>query len=303
MESLVHMIKFMQDNKFFSSKQHGLITGRSTVLQLLTVLHKWRVALDRDLTIDCSYIAFQRALDTVPHKRLIRKLRSFRIAKGIIGWIESFISGRTQKTVVGNECSSWITGALCIPQGPVLGPLVFVVYINDLPNMVCSEAFLFTDDTKIFGILESDNDCQELQQDLVKLMNWSDKRLLTVHPDKCKHVHITRNSNEIVERKYNLTPHLKLEVIHDEKDIGSFIDHNVSFDKHINSICNKANSMFAVLRRSFHYIDKWTFISLYKTRTHMDYASLVYIPFKIKHIEQLEAVQRRADSGDEGQNI
>ena len=164
--------------------------------------------------------------------------------------------------------------------------------------MVTSEAFLFADDTKIFRILESDNDRQELQQDLEKTMDWGDKWPLTLHPDKCKHMRMTRNSNELVERKYNLAPNRKLEVIREGKYIGVFIVHNLSFDKHISAICNKASSMFAVLRRSFQHIDQETFIPLYKTlvRTHLDYASPVYSPFKIKleHIEQLEAVQRRA---------
>ena len=122
--------------------------------------------------------------------------------------------------------------------------------------------------------------------------NWW---LLTFHPDKYERMHITRNSNEWVERKY-LAPHRKLEVIHDENDIGVFIDHNLSFNKHISAICNKANSMFAVLRRSFQYTDKDAFIPSYKTlvQTHLGHASPVYSPFKIKHIEQLEAVQRRA---------
>ena len=173
--------------------------------------------------------------------------------------------------------------------------------------MVCSEAFLFTDDTKIFRILEADNDRQDMQQDLEKLMGWSDKWLLTFHPDKCKHMLITRNSNELVERKYNLaqTENSKWSMMKKTLDL----DHNLNFDKHISAICNKADSMFAVLRRSFKYVDKETFIPLYKTlvRTHLDYASPVYSQFKIKHIEQLEAVPRRAcnttDSGDEGQYI
>ena len=163
MESLrEHTIKLMQDNKLPSSNQFGFTTGRSAVIQLLTVFDKWTAALDRGLTIDSIYMVFQKAFDTVTHKRLVSKLRSDCITEDIIRWIESFITGRTH-VVVGNECSSWIHATSRIPQGSVLGPLLFVVYINDLPNMVCSDAFLFADDTKIFRILESDNDRQELQ--------------------------------------------------------------------------------------------------------------------------------------------
>ena len=298
MESIVreHIIKYMQVNKLFSPNQYGFITGRSTVLQLLTVLDKWSEALDMGLSVDCIYMDFQKAFDTVPHRRLIGKLKSYNINEDIIGWIENFITGRTQKVVIGEECSGWVPVTSGIPQGSVLGPMLFVIYINDLPETVESDVYLFADDTKIFKVLNSANDKDILQSDLTSLMDWSKKWLLSFHPDKCKHIHITRERGDPIDHRYYLIQGKDLELIESEKDIGVHIDQNINFDKHISAISNKANAMFAMLRRAFQYIDKETFIPLYKAlvRTHLDYASSVYSPYKLKHIDQLEAVQRRA---------
>ena len=182
----------MQVNKLFTPNQYGFITGRSTVLQLLTVLDKWSESLDMVLSVDCIYMYFQKAFDTVPHRRLIGKLKSCNINEDIIGWIKNFITGRTQQVVIGEECSGWMPITSGIPQGSVLGPMLFVIYINDLPEIVRSDVYLFADDTKIFKVLNSENDKDILQSDLTNLMDWSEKWLLSFYPDKCKHIHITR---------------------------------------------------------------------------------------------------------------
>ena len=255
-----------------------------------------QVVLDMGLSVDCIYMDFQTAFDTVPHRRLSGKLKSYNINEDIIGWIENFITGRTQQVVIGEECSGWMPVTSGIPQGSVLGPMLFVIYINDLLETVRSDVYLFAGDTKICKVLNSDNDKDILQSDLTDLTDWSEKWLLSFHPDKCKHIHITRERGDPTDHRYYLIQGKDLEVIESEKDIGVHIDQNINFDKHISAISYKANAMFAMLRKAFQYIDKETFIPLSKAliRTHLDYASSVYSPYKLKHVDQLEAVQRRA---------
>ena len=296
METVIrnHTIEYMKSNKFFTDRQFGFISGRSTSLQLLNVLDKWTEAIDQGKSVDCIYMDYMKAFDTVPHKRLMNKLKTYGIMDPVLGWIESFLSNRVQQVVVNNAASKWSAVSSGIPQGSVLGPLLFVIFINDLPNLVDSDVYLFADDTKIFNIITKKEDTNILQNDLDKLSDWSDTWLLRFHPEKCKHMHIGKHNTQ-TDNTYKLKT-TELQRAEEEKDIGVIIDSELSFEKHISEKVNKANSMFALLRRSFKYLDTKTFVPLYKTmvRTHLDYASSVWYPYKAKHIDMIESVQRRA---------
>ena len=204
MESLVreHIINHMKNNSLFSDKQYGFISGRSTTLQLLEVLDKWTEAIDKGYKIDCVYMDYQKAFDTVPHRRLLQKAKAYGITGQILGWVESFLSRRKQVVMVNGENSSWKDVTSGIPQGSVLGPLLFVLFINDLPDIVDSDAYLFADDTKIFKIITQLSDSEVLQGDLDKLNSWSDNWLLRFHPDKCKVMYIGRRRES--EQQYKL---------------------------------------------------------------------------------------------------
>ena len=280
----------MKENKFFSRKQYGFMSGRSTTLQLLTVLDKWTEALDTGYSVDCVYMDYPKAFDTVPHRRLIYKLSTYGITDKVISWVKDFLSNRIQQVGVQGEESSWRSVTSGIPQGSVLGPLLFVIFINDLPDCVTSEAYLFADDTKIFRIITKQGDREELQQDLQKLDEWSKKWLLKFHL-KCKYMTIGKSN---VHFNYTLQRQ-QLDKVQEEKDIGVIIDDKLSFESHMSEKINKATSIFGLLRRSFQCLDNKMFISLYKTlvRTQLDYASSVWAPYKTKDLEMLENVQRR----------
>ena len=287
-----HIISHMEKNDLFTNKQYGFMAGRSTALQLIRVMDEWTEAVDNGNSIDCVYMDFQKAFDTVPHKRLINKLKAYKIGGEAIKWISDFLEGRTQYVEVNGEKSKWTNVTSGIPQGSVLGPLLFVIYINDLPEQVNSTVYLFADDTKISNIIKDDASKECLQQDLNLLQSWSKTWLLKSHPQKCKHMHIGK---KIDETTYKLGDH-ELEKTKVEKDIGVYVDCDLTFDTHISEKVKKANSMFGVIRRNFQYLDEKTFLPLYKSlvRTHLDYACSVWSPYKMKHIEQIESVQRRA---------
>ena len=135
---------------------------------------------------------FQKALDTVPHKRLINKLDSYNIRKEIINWIEAFLTDRKQKVAVNGKESNWYNATSGIPQGSVLGSLLFVLYINDLSELTKSDTFLFGDGMKILTITDK-NYQGILQHDLNTLEQRSNKWLLKFHPNKCKHLTIGKN--------------------------------------------------------------------------------------------------------------
>ena len=174
---------------------------------------------------------------------------------------------------------------------------MFVLYVNDLPELTKSNTFLFADVIKIFRAITNKNDQDILQQDLSILEQWSDKWLLKFHPDKCKHMEIGKNN--IGENEYFMTSNnVKHSLATTDKhtDLGIIIDSKLSFDDHINQVVNKATKMTKIIRRTFQFLDTHTFLPLYKTmvRSHLEYSVAVWYPYKIKHKIAIENVQRRA---------
>ena len=257
----------------------------------------WTKAMDKGDSIDTVYLDFTKAFDKVPHNRLMSKLNSVGINTETLNWIKAFLSDRVQQICVNGSNSTWKPVTSGIPQGSVLGPILFVLYINDLPSNILSDVYMFADDTKIFNIIKSPEDQETLQNDLDTLSMWSDKWLLKFHPEKCKVMHLGKAGD--TEYSYKLkegdTYH-ELSYTEEEKDLGVVIDGKLDFDRHINIKINKASSIMAVIRRSFVSLNGVNFVPLYKSlvRSHLEYASCIWSPYKKKHIEAIERVQRRA---------
>ena len=307
------VVKHMRENGLFSDKQFGFIAGRSTMLQLLKVMDIWTEILDQGGSIDAIYCDFMKAFDKVPHARLIYKVKQYGIDGDILGWIKHFLADRTQKVIINNSKSKPAKVTSGIPQGSVLGPLLFVLYINDLPEVVDKDTFiyLFADDTKAFRQIRSTEDKLQLQKDIEEMVKWSNIWLLEFHPLKCVMMHLGKvdetttvpehgavNENQINstnEFQYTMEGH-PLDYSKCEKDLGVFIDNKLDFQKHIDYSINKANRVMAVARRTFDYMDKEIFLNIYKgmVRPHVEYASSVWAPHLVKHINALEKVQIRA---------
>ena len=292
-----HIDGHMRRNNLYSSQQYGFIKGRSTVLQLLQVMNAWTETLDSGYPIDTVYLDFMKAFDTVPHRRLMGKIESLGINGGVLRWVEEFLSDRTQQVCVNGINSNWMDVTSGIPQGSVLGPILFVLYINDLPTNIMSDVFMFADDTKMYRTIRCPNDQRILQADLDNLSTWSTKWLLKFHPDKCKIMHIGAETDfgGVYTLNVDNTNH-ELGHVTEVQDIGVIVDAKLEFDKHIYTKINKASSIMAVIRRSFTTLNKTNFPPLFKAlvRSHLEYASSVWSPYKQKHKEAIEKVQRRA---------
>ena len=295
LESIIRdaVISHLKTNNLFSSKQFGFISQRSTVLQLLHVLDIWTEILDQGGSFEVIYCDFMKAFDKVPHKRLLYKVEKYGITGNILGWINSFLSNRTQCVVINDHVTDNAPVTSGIPQGSVLGPLLFVIYINDLADIVddLTCVFLFADDTKAFRSIEDQIDSDTLQGDINKLLEWSAKWLLKFHPDKC--VSMTFGPGQ--PNTYWMDDN-KLKQSHCEKDLGIHIDDNLNFKKHITTIVNKATRIMAVVRKTFDYMDEEVFKLVFKglVRPHLEYGAPIWSPHNKNLIEQIEKVQRRA---------
>jgi hypothetical protein len=201
MESIIRdqIMKHFKENNLFSKKQYGFITGRSTVLQLLNILDKWTAALEEGGCIDVVYTDFEKAFDKVPHGRLLSKLKSYGISEEIIAWIKKFLCNRKQRVKIKGKFSKWHKVLSGIPQGSVLGPLLFIIYINDLAESCEGHAstYLFADDTKIFQHIRSQADKQILQETCDIMGRWSEKWLMPLNVKKCAVLRIGKENKGI----------------------------------------------------------------------------------------------------------
>ena len=176
-----------------------------------------------------------------------------------------------------------------IPQGSVLGPVLFVLFINNLPLNVESDVCMFADNTKLYRNIANQSDIEIIQNDINNLFKWSEKWLLCFHPDKCKVLSITGKRHQPRTTNYTMPTYsgsiyVTLESVESEKDIGVTIDSKPNFEKHIQTQVNKANQIVGIIRRSFKYLDFKTFCLLFKSlvRPNLEYASSVWNPLKLK---------------------
>ena len=257
-------------------------------------MEKWTEALDNGQEVDCIYTDFMKAFDRVPHKRLLTKMMSYGISEEICRWVEAFLSNRQQKVVVNGASSEWEKVKSGVPQGSVLGPVLFLLFINDLPEEAISELLLYADDAKIYRVIQSDEDREILQKDLHSMSIWADKWLLNFHPDKLKKLTISRSEYQ-VERRYCVGGDLVKDV-KSEVDLGVCVDTDLNFNENRKLKIGKATRMVGAIRRAFRFLDGRTFVKLYKSmvRCHLESAVCVWSPYLERDIKEMENVQMRA---------
>ena len=279
-----------------SPSQHGFRKGRSCCTQLLEVIHDWADILEESKPIDVIYLDYRKAFDSVPYERLLVKLHAHGIRGKVLQWIRNFLKDREQRVVINGVSSNAAFVTSGIPQGSVLGPILFLIYVNDLPEIVTSTVKLFADDTKIYRKIQNTHDSEELQRDLDKLMNWSQRWQLPFNMGKCSILHLGKNNPN---HKYKLTSEgdiVELVEIEEEKDLGIKFDSLLSFKQHTSECVSKANQRIGLIRRNFQQLDNYMFLLLYKSliRPLLEYGNTVWYPCYKQDSQELEKVQRRA---------
>ena len=229
----------------------------------------------------------------MPHRHLKLKLEYYGVRNQALKWISSFLEERTQRVVCGGYTSDSVNVISGVPQGTVLGPLLFLIYINDLPECVSSMCSLFADDCLVYRRMESERDIKILQNDLTNLELWARKWLMTFNTEKCEAIQLSLKP--AIPNSYTLYgKHLK--GVTEAKYLGVTIDCKLSFTKHIDTVCKKANSMLAFIRRNLKSCQRQIKADAYLmyVRPILEYAVVVWAPYTKCDIDRLEAVQRRA---------
>ena len=259
------------------------------MLQLLVVLDKWTQIIDEGGSLDCIYCDFKKAFDKVPHQRLLKKVGSYGIKGEILGWIKAFLSNTIQQVIVNGESSQYKDVTSGIPQGRVLGPLLFVIFINDLPDQVKSGIFLFANDTKIFRNMRYPEDQNIPQDDTDIMLKWADKWQLEFHSDKCV---MSVNKKEETHHTYKMKD-TEFKQVNQGKDIAVIVDDQLKFKYHMYEKIRKTNNIIGLIRRFFIHLDEEMLLKLYTglVHPHIEYTNSVWCPTKMKDTIAVENVQ------------
>ena len=292
LESLVrdNLLHHMSATGMLHGAQHGFLPKRSCATQLMEVVEDWTAAMEDGDPVDVVYLDFAKAFDSVPHQRLIHKLHAYGIRGKLLNWITAFLLDRQQRVVVQGSRSAWAPVTSGVPQGSVLGPVLFTIFVNDMPWEVSSSIKLFADDTKLYRRVPRGDD--DLQADIDALVRWSTKWLLPFNASKCTVMHI---GHQNPSTNYSLGGTL-MEVTTEEKDLGIIVDTHMNFHKQTAVAISKASQMLAVIKCSFANINEFTLPLLFKTmvRPLLEYCNTVWGPFGKVDQQRLERVQRRA---------
>lgn len=293
MESIIknHIINHLNINSIINPSQHGFMKKKSCITNLLEFYD--RVVFDVELSkaLDIIFLDFMKAFDKVAYRRLIAKMKMYGINEKVLNWIIDWLKDRKQRVIINGKYSDWEKVTSGVPQGSVLGPLLFLIYINDLDTNINSIISKFADDTKIMLPVTNQNEANVLQQDLDMLINWAEKWMMSFNKDKCKILHLGRNNLKLT---YNLGGVLLTETTV-EKDLGIHITNKLKPEYHINEMCKKANKILGMIGRSLDFKTWGNMVRLFNSlvRPHLEYGSQFWNPHYKKDIAKIEKVQRR----------
>jgi hypothetical protein len=255
-------------------------------------------------TAEMILLDFAKAFDKVPHKRLLLKLDSYGISGSLVKWIEAFLTNRKQRLVLGDTCSVWKDVTSGVPQGSVLGPSLFVIFINDLPDCVSDQTVfkLFADDSNLLRIINDSNDHLELQKDLLAVSHWTTTWLMELNAKKCKVMHFASRQDSsispyfIEELDHGSTRRTNLDYSSSERNLGVQITTDLKQHEQASMASTKAISILGMLKNAFTSRDPLLWTKLYTTyvRPHLEFAVQSWNPHLIGDIKLLEQVQHRA---------
>jgi hypothetical protein len=290
-----HVYSIIKEDIFIN--QHGFMSGKSTCTQLVEFYNKIHQNFDNNIQTDVIYLDLSKAFDHVPHKLLLFKLSKIGINNNLLNWFSNYLSHRKQRVVIEGHNSNLVSVLSGVPQGSILGPLLFTIYINDMATYLTDSPenlFLYADDSKLLSPINSLNDCLLLQQKLNNLLTWSDQWGMTFNPTKCFVMSFARKMKIIYNYCINNTVLLRTSSC---TDLGLIISDNLRWDNHIKYIVGKAGQRLGLVKRCVGYdcsiqVKLTCYTSL--IRPILEYGSVIWSCHTKKLLVQVESIQRRS---------
>ena len=288
--------------------QHGFLANKSCTTNLIDLSDSINIDLHNKIGTDIIYFDFQKAFDTVKHDLILMKLRNqFNINGCLLRFISSYLKDRTQRVVLENNYSTFKPVHSGVPQGSILGPLLFLLFINDIADDINTETRIsqYADDTKLWRAMNSESDCEILQSDIDKLNNWCHANNMKLHPDKCKVISIkARSKNDDIllhtlpfaNFSYTIGDTV-IDYENSEKDLGVLVNNEFTWHEHQQSILTKASQMLGLTKRTCHFVtnsNRKRTLYLTLVRSLFEHCVTVWRPTETANINKFERLQKNA---------
>ena len=289
------MMKHLSINNLLRPSQHGFMPKKSTTTNLVTYMNYVTKKIDDGLPVDVLYVDFAKAFDKVPHKRLIQKLNRYQFSQELMIWIEAWLADRKQRVQVNGKYSKWLDVTSSVVQGSVLGPLLFILFIDDIDSCLGNYSGLiskFADDTKIAKVVKDSASASEMQTVIKNLEIWCKTWEMELNAKKCSIMHFGHGN---MKKEYFINGE-KLCSPQNQKDLGVTISNSCTPGVQCALAAKKANQVLGQINRSFTCYTHEIMTQIYKVfvRSHLEYAVAAWSPWHQKDIDVLEKIQRRA---------
>ena len=290
-----------------NTNQHGFMPQKSCTTQMLIFVDSLSLSINDNIRTDVIYFDFAKAFDSVNHDIILNKLKQqFDIDGTLLKFIKNYLQYRKQCVVIGGAQSEYRTVKSGVPQGSIIGPLLFVLFINDMQDYVSegTHIALYADDTKIWRRINNWSDHEILQNDIDALFNWAQTNKMKFHPQKCKVLSVAYGGGldnmwsifPFHEFTYNLNG-IELDFVENEKDLGVIVTSKLNWEDNILALCLKASSRLGLMNRSLHFVkcqkQKRAFY-LALVRSIFEHCSVIWKPTTQQMIQKVESIQRRA---------
>ena len=291
-----HLFNFFRENMKLSIHQSGFMPGDSTVNQLVYLYDYFSNALDKKKDVHIVFCDITKAFDRVWHKGLIYKLKENGVEGNLLSWLENYLQDRKQRVTLGGQHSSWCNIKAGVPQGSVLGPLMFIVYINDIVDNIKGNIKLFADDTALY--IDVDNTSQGEQvinADLLTIENWASQWLVNFNPSKTVAMKLSLKSKPKPDPVLYFG-NQQLEIVTHHKHLGLEISNKLTWQNHINRLVTKANQKLAIIKQLKWKLNRKTLEILYMSfvRPSIEYGSIVWDNCDDESKLQLDKIQIEA---------